>query len=229
LGNKYKNIYRILLVVFTVLLNQSNLFAQNVSDEMAKKLKDLFYNLNIDSCQNQILKEIDSNKINMFTYTGKVDTFRHGNYQFISREDLLHPCFRINENYPSNIECDSTFIQLQPAYVARSVSHGKIDYDRLYGHIVSVLFYFHDSTLATKTYKQLTDSISHLLNRTYSSADFTIDNIIAGNSSKINIDKKNNGYEYERNLEISIRKYENLFVVDIDYIKLTVIKEICKE
>jgi hypothetical protein len=75
----------------------------------------------------------------------------------------------------------------------------------------------------------LTDSISRLLNRTYSSTDFTIDNIIAGNSSKINIDKKNNGYEYERNLEISIRKYDKIFEVKIDFEKLTITQEICKE
>ncbi len=75
----------------------------------------------------------------------------------------------------------------------------------------------------------MTDSISGKLYRTYSSSDFTIDNIVAGSSSKIIIDKKNNGYEYERNLEISIRKYDKLFEVKIDFEKLTITQEICKE
>lgn len=216
-------------MLFILLQNNFHLFSQDINNEMEKEIKKIFFNLNIDSCQNQILKEIDNNKTYRFIYSGKVDTFRHGNYEFISREDLLHPCFKLNDNKLSIIECDSTFIQLQPAYICRTISHGKIDYERLYGHCVSILMYFHDSTLATTTYTHLTDSISGKLNRSYSSADFTIDNIVAGSSSKIIIDKKNNGYEYERNLEISFRKYDKLFEVKIDFKKLTITQEICKD
>ena len=227
--NNYKIIFRIILVIIIVLQNNFYLFSQNINNEIEKDIKNFFFNLNIDSCQNQILKEIDSNKTYRFIYSGKVDTFGHGNYQFISREDLLHPCFKLNDNKQSIVDCDSTFIQLQPAYLGRTVSHVNIDYERLYGHRISILMYFHDSTFATTTYKHLTDSISAKLNRTFSSSEFTIDNIVAGSSSKIIIDKKNNGYEYERNLEISIRKYDKLFEVKIDFEKLTITQEICKD
>lgn len=221
--------FRLLLVIFIVVQNNFNLFSQNINNVIDNDIKEIFFNLNIDSCQNEIVKEIDNHKTYKFIFEGKVDTLKLFDTIVLFRENQYVPRFKLYDNKQSIRECDSTFIQLQPTYVEKSVSHRKIDYERLYGHRVSILIYFHDSTLATKTYKQLTDSISRLLNKTYSSADFTIDNIVAGNASIINIDKKNNGYEYERNLETSIRKYDKIYEVKIDFEKLTLTQEICKE
>lgn len=229
MNTKYNNIIRI-IAVFIAFQNILLAPAQNGIHETDQKLKKLFFNLNIDSCQNQIIKEIDSNKQYKFTYAGKVDTFRVGGEKYIERNDLWHPVFKLDDNHLSITTCDSTFIQLQPLHkYLLPATHIKTKGMQLYGHRVSVIMYFHDSTSALNAFGYLTDSISNMLGKPIFSRNFFIGNNIAGKMSDLMIDKKNNGYEFERNLEIVIRKYSKFLTVNINFSRELLMREICSD
>jgi hypothetical protein len=190
------------------------------------KLEKLFFGLNIDSCQTKIEKEIENRKV--YKLKREIDTLGTGNFKFFSKRNSISSCYKLENNKQSLVDCDSTLILLQPAIVNQSVSHGKVDYEILYGHRVSILMYFSDSIKAYNAYRNLADSISKNLGREYFSGDFTINNIVMGNSTIMSIDKKNNGYEYKRDLEISIRNYKRLYELKVDFVKLTIRTENCK-
>ncbi len=192
------------------------------------KLKKLFFGLNIDSCQTKIEKEIENSTFYKFKYAGKIDTIGTGNSMFYFKRLSFAPCYKLENNEQSLANCDSTFILLQPVFVSRGASHGKVDYEKLYRHRVSIYMHFSDSSKAYATYKNLADSIANYLDKGYSSGCFTIDNNEMGNITTINIDEKNNGYEYNRDVEISIRRYEKSYSLEIDFVKHTIKPENCK-
>ncbi|HLG03508.1 MAG TPA: hypothetical protein VI731_07920 [Bacteroidia bacterium] len=218
---------RILQIVIMVIALFLSLIL-NAQTAIDSKLKKLFFNLNIDSCQTKIEKEIENSKEYKFKFIGDIDTLNAGNFKIYSKSFSIFSCYKLEYNAQSLVNCDSTLILLQPALVGKGVSHGKVDFEKLYGHRVSILMYFSDSIRAYKTYRNFVDSISNNLERESWSGDFTIDDVVIGNSTTINIDKKNNGYEYQRDLEISIRRYEKLYELNVDFVRLTISLENCE-
>jgi len=176
-----------------ILLNCFNIYAQNDSSNVELKLKKLFFNLNVDTCQEQIQADIKSNAYYKFNYKGPVDTIKSGDHKFVLTHDILYPYYKLENNNQGIVKCDSTIIFLQRVIESRGQSHGKIDYEKLDGHSVSILMYFSDSLTANYAYKFLVDSISNSFNKEYSVGEVTIDNKTNGSISFINIDKKNNG------------------------------------
>lgn len=221
---------KIVLILSISLFSGSNNYAQSQKNDTNLKLKKLFFNLNIDTCLKEIVKEIDSNKIFKFEFDGRIDTYKIGQRYIIFRNDIaLHPYFKLVNNKQALTECDSTKISIQPNFIGRGLSHGKIDYNRLYGHSVSLNMFLHDSILAMKAYHYLRDSISKEFKRYYTMGTTMSDNIIFGEWSKIIIDSKNNGYEYQRILNISLETFNDIFILTITFSKETVINEICNE
>jgi len=215
-----------LILILTLSISLFSCFKLNAQTDIDYKLKKLFFGLNIDSCQTKIEKEIVTNTI--YKFKGEeFDTIGANKYKLHLKKITFAPSFKLRNNKQSLVDCDSTLIVLQPVFFYQSTSHGKVDYEKFYGHSVSIIMHFSDSIKANDSYKNLCDSIATNLGKEAFSGELTVDDIVVGNSTIINIDMKNNGYEYKRDLEISIRKYEKLYVVNIYFSKYTITTENC--
>lgn len=219
-----ENIFKSKIIQITTIMALFLCVKLNAQTEVDSKLKKLFFGLNIDSCQTKIEKEIENSKV--YKFKGELDSVCSG-MVFYVRKNRIFSSYKLENNKQSLVDCDSTLIQLQPVLSFQSTSHGKVEHERLYGHRVAINMYFSNENKAKKAYKKLAQSIATDLGKKSNTGDTTIDDKIVGNTTFINIDQKNKGYEFERNLQISIRKYEELYVVSINFEKLTIITENC--
>lgn len=200
--------------ILFLLLSITSLSAQTQTSRMLE-IQKLFFNLNVDTC-------IDTYNLSNETE----DSISNYPIKFINIS--IYPrTYLIQGKLTDFPSCDSTTITFQDAYKRRYSAHGKIDYDRLYGHSVVITQYFHDSSSAFEAYIHLKDSISKKINMTSTSNSFSINGIYSGKLTIFNIDNQKNENAYQRDLSISLSPFKNLFCIHIEYEKLTIHEEPC--
>ena len=216
---------RILFFLIVSILSV-NSYAQSVN-HIDHELKSIFFNLDVDTCQSELIKQIDSNKTYKFKYLDGFDTLRFMGEFTIDRRKFIAQSYQIESKNLGWFKCDTLKIVVQPANIYRMSSHTNEDSKRFYGHIISINLYFLDSLKAVDSYNKIVDSISKRLKLPYNQGDYTSDGKIEGKVADFSIDKKNNGYEYERKLSVWLNSYQKLYEVKIEFERLTFNPEGC--
>jgi hypothetical protein len=190
-------------------------------------LEKLFFDLQVDTCQSELIKEITLNKNYRFKLLGEDNPSTNEALEIqiekkasISFADL-YPCYKLVNKKNGIVDCDSTLVLFQP--VSKFIGGSNSTLTELKGHEISILLYFTDSITASKSYLKLCNRLIKILNKPSFSGDFTIDGKVAGNTTTISIDKGSDNYDYEKILSISLHFYQKLFEIKIEY-ALTMIR-----
>ena len=218
--------FRILFFLIVVILSIKT-YAQSIKN-IDSELKSIFFNLDVDTCQSELIKQIDSNKTYKFRYLDGFDTLRFMGGITIDKRKFFAQSYQLESEKNEWFKCDTLKIVLQQAYVYRmSTSHTNEKSKSFYGHDISICHYFLDSLKAVDSYNKMVDSISKRLKLSYNQGDYTVDGKIEGKVARFSIDNKNNGYEYERNLNVWLNSYQKLYEVKIEFERLTFKPEEC--
>ena len=217
---------RILFFLIVSILSV-NTYAQSINN-IDHELKSIFFNLDVDTCQSELIKQIDSNKTYKFRYLDGFDTLHFMGGITIDKRNFFAQSYQLESKNKGWFKCDTLKIVLQQAHVYQmSTSHTNEESKSFYGHIISINLYFLDSLKAVDSYYKIVDSISKRLKLPYNQGDYTSDGKIEGKVADFSIDKKNNRYEYERNLNVWLNSYQKLYEVKIEFVRLTFKPEEC--
>jgi hypothetical protein len=214
-----------LLVIFSLgLLGR----AHSQVSEIDAKLKQLFFQLDVNASQYEIEAEVK--KLHPeFRYVAKLDTFRVNDTFFTIDRDP-YPYFKLRNTSWASYGADSITLFLQPALVWQSLPSHPVSYrtksKQLYGHLISLSFYFSDSLKAESAYNSFKDSLVRMLNLPVQSGYYTSNNpVVGGYMSTFEIDFLKTRRNYQRKLVLSINYHPAAYELKLEFQKLTLERE----
>lgn len=213
----------VLLFLFSVIKP-----ARSQVDDTDAKLRGLFFDLDINATHFELAKEVKKKLYREFAYVGMQDTFRLRDTLFTIDHDLF-PAFKLRDPKLVPLECDSVILLIQPAFVWEGSADHPSSYrtkpSQLYGHLISLHFFFADSLKVKSAYYHFKDSLCRTLNKQVDSGKWGSEQSEGGEISTFKIDELQTRYNYKRQLELSTRHYPDSYELMLQFEKLTLVRE----
>lgn len=205
------------------------------TNNVESTLRQLFFQLDINAAPKYISNEVETKLQRVFARQTKQDTFRVSDTIISMTADTYpFPSFKLQDLSLIPFHCDSVLLDIQPAVVFQSrpahATSYRVKPQHLYGHSVSLRFYFSDSIKAESAYRHLTDSLIATLKKPAHSGAFTNqEEIIKGHRTLFEIDRLKKKTNFQRDLAWSINYYPGLVELTLEFRKLTLTREDFKQ